>query len=72
MYIGKLERPRKNITDNDDDRAHVDREGAKLIRYLYASEGHDFMKGKLLKAGEGIAHRVFGANAGAGAAEGEA
>jgi hypothetical protein len=33
VYIGKLERPRKAIKDGDDDRAHVDREGAKLIRF---------------------------------------
>ncbi len=50
MYIGKLERPRKPIGEMDDDRAHVDREGTKLIRYLYTSHGHEFMKGKVLKA----------------------
>ena len=71
MYIGRLERPRKAITDGDDDKAHVDRgEGvAKLIRFLYTSQGHEFMKGKLLKNDQGIAHSVFGAAA-EGAAEG--
>jgi hypothetical protein len=56
-----LERPRKNITDQDDDKAHVDKEGAKIIRFLYASKGHEFMKGKLLKPDQGITHSVFGA-----------
>lgn len=49
VYIGKLERPRKAINDMDDDKAHVDKEGAKLIRFQYASIGHEFMKGKLLR-----------------------
>lgn len=59
VYIGKLERPRKNIEDMDDDRAHIDREGAKLIRFQYSSIGHEFMKGKLLRADQGITHSVF-------------
>jgi hypothetical protein len=61
VYIGKLEKPRKVIGEGDDDRAHVDRtEGVnKLIRYMYASKGHEFMKGKLLKQDQGIAHSVF-------------
>ena len=61
-----MERPRKPIGDGDDDRAHVDRgEGvAKLIRFLYTSQGHEFMKGKLLKNDQGIAHTVFGAGGG--------
>jgi hypothetical protein len=50
VYIGRLEKPRKNIAEGDDDKAHVDRtEGVqKLIRYLYTSKGHEFMRGKLL------------------------
>ena len=59
VYIGKVERPRKPIGEADDDKAHVDREGSKLIRFHYASKGHEFMKGKLLKADQGITHSVF-------------
>lgn len=63
-----MERPRKPIGEGDDDRAHVDRgEGvAKLIRFLYTSQGHEFMKGKLLKNDQGIVHTVFGAGNGGG------
>ena len=62
-----MERPRKPINEGDDDKAHIDRaEGVnKLIRFLYTSKGHEFMKGKLLKTDQGIAHSVFGAAAGA-------
>ena len=58
VYIGRLEKPRKNIKDGDDDRAHVDRsEGAqKLIRFMYTSKGHEFMKEKLLRQDQGIAN----------------
>jgi hypothetical protein len=59
VYIGKLERPRKPIGDADDDKAHVDKEGQRLIRFLYSSKGHEFMKGKLLKGDQGITHSVF-------------
>ena len=74
VYIGRLEKPRKNIGENDDDRAHVDRsEGVqKLIRFMYTSKGHEFMKGKVLKSESGIAHNVFKQGALGGAAEGEA
>lgn len=52
VYIGKLEKPRKGIQEGDDDKAHVDRsEGVqKLIRFMYSSKGHEFMKSKILKS----------------------
>jgi hypothetical protein len=31
----------------------------KLIRFMYASKGHEFMKGKILRNEQGIAHQVF-------------
>ena len=74
MYIGRLEKPRKTINEGDDDKAHVDRsEGVqKIIRFLYASKGHEFMKGKILKPDQGIAHQVFNAGGLGGVAEAEA
>ena len=59
VYIGKLERPRKKIGEMDDDKAHVDKESSKLVRFHYSSKGHEFMKGKLLKPDQGITHSVF-------------
>ena len=43
VYIGKLVAPRKPIGDTDDDRAHIDEENPKVIRFTNASEGHEFM-----------------------------
>jgi hypothetical protein len=65
-----LERPRKPINEGDDCNAHIDQgaEVKKLIRFLYTSKGHEFMKGKLLKSDQGIVHSVF--DIGAGGAEG--
>ena len=39
-----------------------------MIRFMYTSKGHEFMKDKLLKAEQGITHSVF-AEAGNAAAE---
>lgn len=49
VYIGKLEKPRKDINEEDDDKAHADRENPKLIKFVYASKDHEFMKGKILR-----------------------
>ena len=59
MYVGKLEQPRKDIGDEDDDKAHADRENPKVIRFIHASPDHEFMRGKILKQGQGITHEVF-------------
>jgi len=51
--------PRKEIGDNDDEKAHLDEENPKVIRYTNASQGHEFMVGKILKPSEGLTHDVF-------------
>ena len=38
VYIGKLEKPRKEIGDDDDDKAHADRENQKVIRFIYSTQ----------------------------------
>lgn len=45
VYIGKLEKPRKEIGEDDDDKAHADRENPKVIRYIYSSKDQEFMRG---------------------------
>jgi len=50
VYIGKLVKPRKDISDEDDDKAHIDEENPKVIWYIHASEGHEYMKGSILKS----------------------
>ena len=59
VYIGRLEKPRKDIGEEDDDKAHKDREGPKVIRYIYATKGHDFIRNKILRVDQGISHEVF-------------
>lgn len=33
VYIGKLTQPRKAISENDDDKAHLDEEAPKVILF---------------------------------------
>jgi hypothetical protein len=49
VYIGKLETPKRPIEEDDDDKAHIDEEAAKVIKFYHATSGHDFLVGKYLK-----------------------
>lgn len=59
VYIGKLMVPMKEINEEDDDRAHLDEENPKVIRFLYASDTHEFMQEKILRSEQGISHDAF-------------
>jgi len=43
VYIGKLDYPKKDINDDDDDKAHINEEDSKVIHYIRTSDGHSFM-----------------------------
>lgn len=49
VYVGKLVAPKKPISEEDDDRAHIDDEAQKIIHFLNATTGHEFMVDKTLK-----------------------
>ena len=57
--MGKLVYPSKDIDDDADGDAHLDKEAPKVIKYLTASEGHEFMVDVVLTPEEGITHDVF-------------
>jgi hypothetical protein len=62
VYIGKLEHPRLPIDEKDNDKAHVDRDAPKVLKFLHAApEDQSYMKGKILKPGQGVTHEVFNA-----------
>lgn len=72
VYVGKLEHPRLQIEDKDNDKAHIDREAPKVIKYIHASPAdHSYMIGKVLKPGQGISHGAFIAPEEKPVAEGE-
>lgn len=49
VYVGKLEHPRLPIDDKDNDKAHVDREAPKVVKFIHAVPAdHQYMKGKIL------------------------
>lgn len=43
VYVGKLVYPSKEIDEEADDKAHLDEEAPKVIKYMHASRGHEFM-----------------------------
>ena len=49
VYIGKVVKPIKKITDSSDDRAHLDEDAPPQIQFCHASGSHAFMKDKVLK-----------------------
>ena len=59
VYVGKLVSPKKSITDDDDDTAHVDDSGEKIIHFSHANSEHDFLVDKVLKKTEGLTFDVF-------------
>ena len=59
VYIGRLVYPSKAIEDDDDDTAHLDTEAPKVIKYINASKGHEFLVDTVLAPDAGITHDVF-------------
>lgn len=49
VYIGKLEHPRKIVEDTDNDKAHVERDKDKVVKFIHAEPAsHNYMKNKIL------------------------
>ena len=40
--------PAKEIDEEADDKAHLDEEAPKVIKFMHASKGHEFMEGVVL------------------------
>ena len=59
VYIGKLIKPFKEITDDDNDEAHIDPEATEIIKYIHATPDHDFLIEKTLSPEQGLTHEVF-------------
>ena len=60
VYIGKLVHPAKEIDEEADDKAHLDDEAPKVIKFMHASKGHEFMVDCVLDNEEApISHEVF-------------
>lgn len=59
VYIGKLVSPKKPISDDDDDEAHIDNESPQIIHYMKATTGHEFLVDAILKQDQGLTFEVF-------------
>lgn len=60
VYVGKLVFPQKDIDEEADDKAHFDEEAPKVIKFMHASKGHEFMVDCVLDQEQApISHEVF-------------
>jgi hypothetical protein len=59
VYIGKLVTPTKPIKESDNDKAHIDREAEKIIRFCNADSEHQYIVDKTLSADKGLTFDVF-------------
>lgn len=60
VYVGKLEHPRVSVDAADNDKAHVQRTQAKVVKFVHATpESHKYLEGRVLKPDQGVTHDVF-------------
>jgi hypothetical protein len=60
VYIGQLEAPFKNIAEDADEEAHLDKNSPEVIKYKFANADHkELMVGTKLEPNHGLTHKVF-------------
>ncbi len=59
MYLGFVERLKKPITDESNDKAHIDESQPVMIRYIAANPDHAFMLDKMVKLEDSYTHSLF-------------
>ena len=59
VYIGKLVSPKKQISDDDNDEAHIDAAAEKLVHFSHCSKGYDFLVDQTLEKNMGLTFDVF-------------
>lgn len=64
--------PSKPIQDDSDDKAHLDEDAPKVLKYIHTTADHEFMIGRTLGPDQGISHDVFKEGSAGGEGEAEA
>ena len=59
VYIGKIVKPYKKISEDADDQAHINDDAPSHIKFMHASGAHKFMVDKILKQEQGITYNLF-------------
>jgi hypothetical protein len=59
VYMGKLVSPKRPIREDDDETSHKDSEADKIIHFLNATSGHEYLVDKILKQDQGLTFDVF-------------
>lgn len=59
VYIGKVICPHKKIEEGDDDRAHLNPDADKVIRFCNADSDHQYIVDKTLSKDQGLTFDVF-------------
>ena len=60
VYVGRLQHPEREIAIDADDKAHLDYDAPKVVKFIHASEDHEFVEGAILQPADGVTHDVFG------------
>lgn len=60
VYVGQLEPPMKEISEDAGDEDHIDTEAPLVLKFKHANKDHEeFMVGAVLTNDSGIAHTLF-------------
>jgi hypothetical protein len=59
VYIGKVQKPKRKIRDDQNDKAHIMPSAPEQIEIQFASEGTEFLVDKVLKQEDGITYDLF-------------
>jgi len=59
VYVGHVEKMRKPITDDSNDKGHIDEAAPQIIRYIAACDDHKFMIDKTMPAEGTITYQVL-------------
>lgn len=59
VYIGKVVQPFKAIKENDNDKAHLDKNAPNHIHFCYANPEHQFLVDQILEPNQGVTYEVF-------------
>jgi len=61
VYIGHLEKPKLEIEEDADEKAHIDDDAVEEVKWIEAHpNNHDFLKNQIVKQDEGVIHQLWG------------
>jgi hypothetical protein len=59
VYIGKHVYPLKHVKDEDNDTAHLNETADKIIKFAYATKGHEYIAEEIMFNKQGVTFDIF-------------